>query len=86
MVHYQVDFLAQFPADAILSGASAAIEVYSGTETSTAGMVGAVTYSGTVATIPVSGGVAGAIYLLTVTGVTAADGTATMSGFIAILP
>ena len=68
-----------------ITGASSSITVYSGTDPSPLLLAGTAVISGLVVTVPLSGGVAGVLYQVTVTAIASTGDIRIIQGFVAII-
>ena len=86
-VRQQFDFTSQLGqlSTTTITSATASITVYSGTDPSPLLAAGSTAISGLVVTVPLSSGVPGVIYLVTVTAVASTGDIRSIQGFVAIV-
>jgi hypothetical protein len=83
---YPFDFAVELQAGETLSSATAAATVWSGNDPSPGSLItGSVTVSGTVASVPIGGGVSGTIYKILVTALSSLGNTYQGTGLLAVM-
>lgn len=84
--NYTFDFTPFLAAGETISAPVASASVYSGNDASPSAILGSPSASGNVVTLPLTAGVIGVIYEVSVTVTTSAAQTPRLSGYLAIVP
>ena len=84
-IEQQFDFASLFTSGATISSVSATAAVYSGADSTPSSVIGTVTSSGTVATVPLKAGVDGVIYLITVQATSISSDVSVIQAFLAVV-